>query len=150
MWEHSQKVAIYKSGRGCSLETKPCQHLDLGILDSRLWENKFLSLKLLSLWCFAAWTDQYIQHREGRHILMLGRVDHISLNHNGVGCPSWNFNLGLCFSFCHCCRCFSLCFCSSDTTEKVSHAGRNMAPFPQRWCRIWILWQQSRPSVRKR
>lgn len=35
-----------------SLENQICQHLDVGLLASAVWENKFLLLKLLRLWYF--------------------------------------------------------------------------------------------------
>lgn len=34
------------------LENQICQHLDVGLLASAVWENKFLLLKLRSLWYF--------------------------------------------------------------------------------------------------
>ena len=38
--------------KGTVIRNWPCWHLDLGLLASRLWEDKFLLFKLPSLWYF--------------------------------------------------------------------------------------------------
>ena len=51
-WRRREEMAISKPWREVSEDTNPADSLGLDFQYPELWENKFLLLKLLSVWSF--------------------------------------------------------------------------------------------------